>query len=102
MINKNVLAIAFAVVTGASMSVAYADYDHRGDRDYRDDHRDNRDYHRDQRDRHERERHDQYARHEYRGPSGYTVARPVYVSPQVVYASPMPSSLNIVVPITLP
>jgi hypothetical protein len=94
--TKNLLAIAFALVTGVSMSAAYADYDHRDDRDYRNDHRDSREY------RRERERREDYARHEYRGPRNYVAARPVYVSPPVVYAQPVQPSLNIVVPITLP
>jgi len=89
--TKNLLAIGFALVAGVSMSSAYADYDHRGDRDYRDDHRDSREYRRD--------RYEHRDRHEYRGPRNYVVSRPVYVSPPVVYAPPMPSSLNIVVPL---
>jgi len=89
MFTKNLLALSLAAVLGVSMSAAYADYDHRGDRDYRNDHRDSRDYHRDHRDFHR-------DRHEYRG---YAVARPVYVSPPVVYAPPIQPSLNIVVPL---
>jgi hypothetical protein len=86
---KNLLAIAFALVAGISMSAAYADYDYRDGRDYRSDHRDSREYRRD----HER------ARYDYRGPRNYVVSRPVYVSPPVVYAAPMVPSLNIIVPL---
>ena len=88
--TKNLFAIAFAVVAGVSMSAAYADYDHRGDRDYRNDHRDSREY------RHDHDR----ARYEYRGPRNYVAARPVYMAPPVMYAPQMPSSLNIVVPLS--
>ena len=94
--TRKLLAIAFAAVTGASMSAAYADYDHRDGRDYRNDHRDSREY------RRERERREEYARHEYRGHRNYMLERPVYVSPPVVYAPPISPSLSIVVPITLP
>jgi hypothetical protein len=86
---KNLFAIAFALVTGFSMSAADAEFDHRGEQDYRNDHRDSREF------RHEHER----ARYEYRGPRGYVVARPVYVSPPVVYAPPIQPSLSIVVPL---
>jgi len=102
MFTKNLLALSLAAALGVSMTAAYADYDHPVSHDYRNDHRDARDDHRDHRessrDRHERERREEFARHEYRGPRGYAVAAPVYVSPPV-YAPP---SLNIVVPITLP
>jgi len=84
--TKNLLVIAFAAVAGVSMSTAYADYDHRGDRDYRYDHRDSREY-----------RHDRY---DYRGPRNYVAARPVYMAPPVMYVPQMPSSLNIVVPLS--
>jgi hypothetical protein len=89
---KNVFALSLAAALGVAMSAAHADYDHRGDRDYRYDHRDSREYRREH----------EHARYDYRGPRNYVVARPVYVSPPVVYAPPMAPSLNIVVPITLP
>jgi len=92
MFTKNLLALSIAAVLGVSMSAAYADFDHRGDRDYRNDHRDSRDYRRDHRDFHR-------DRHEYRGYGGYAMARPFYAPPLIEYAPPMPSSLNIVVPL---
>jgi hypothetical protein len=49
--------------------------------------------------RHERYEHERY---ETRYRHHYVVERPVYVEPRVVYAQPMPSSVNIVVPIQLP
>ena len=93
--TKKVIALALATALGVSMSAAYADYDRGHDRDYRSEHRDSRNYRRDEHRDHYR--HD-YVRRDY-GPHGYVVERPVYMSPPVVYAPPMPSSLEIVVPL---
>jgi hypothetical protein len=97
--TRTVIALGLATVLGTSMSGAYADYDrdHDRGRDFRYEHRDGRDMHRDYRhERYERERHEGYYRRDY------VVERPVYVAPRVIYAEPMPSSVNIVLPITLP
>ena len=88
----NAVLMATAMALGASMSVAHAGY-----HDYRYEHRDGGEMHRDYRhERYERERYEARYRHHY------VVERPVYVEPRVVYAQPMPSSVNIVVPIQLP
>ena len=92
--TRTVIALALATAFGVSMSAAYADYDHDRGRDYRNEHRDGRDYRRDE---HRDYRHE-YIRRDY-GPHGYVVERPVYVAPRVIYPQPVPSSLNIVIPV---
>ena len=120
MITRNLFALSLAAALVAAAPVAFAEYGHGDGRDYRNDHRDTRHDIRDdrrdhrerayehrehERDRIARERRYEYARHDQRiyehAPRGYAVATPVFVPPPVVYSQP-PSSLNIVVPITLP
>ncbi len=106
MLNRTLTAFSLAAALMAIAPIASAQHD----RDYRDDHRDYRhdsrgDHRAFERERLARERHYEYARHhDYRvyAPRGYAVATPVFVPPPVVYSSPPPSGINIVVPITLP